>query len=46
MIANPISKETLGDHIFEKYVFNKNKEWDSYRISVTDWEVKHYLDIY
>jgi len=46
MIANPLSKETLGDHIFEKYVFNKNKEWDSYRIAVTDWEVKNYLDIY
>ncbi len=45
-VASPISKSTLGDHIFEKYVFNKDKEWDSYRISVTDWEVKHYLNIY
>jgi len=45
-ISSPIAQDTLGDHIFEKYVFNKDKEWDSYRISVTDWEVKHYLNIY
>ena len=41
-----IAKETLGEHIFEKYVESKEKEWDSYRIQVTDWEVKNYLKIY
>jgi len=43
---NKIAKETLGDHIFEKYVISKEKEWDSYRIAVTDWELDTYLDIY
>ena len=43
---NKIAKETLGNHIFEKYVISKEKEWDSYRISVTDWELETYLDIY
>jgi len=45
-IENPIAKETLGEHIFEKYIFNKETEWDNFRIAVTDWEVKNYLDLY
>ena len=43
---NPIAKETLGEHIFKKYCTTKEAEWDSYRISVTDWELESYLDIY
>ncbi len=45
-IENPIAKETLGEHIFEKYIFNKETEWDNFRTSVTDWEIDNYLDIY
>ncbi len=41
-----LAKETLGSHIFEKYVETKEKEWDSYRISVTDWELDNYLKVY
>ncbi|MFN2364890.1 MAG: type I glutamate--ammonia ligase [Desulfurivibrionaceae bacterium] len=41
-----LAKETLGDHIFEKYVISKEKEWDSFRISVTDWELDNYLNVY
>ncbi len=44
--ANPLSKETLGDHIFSKFIEAKEKEWDRYRIAVTDWELEEYLDIY
>ncbi len=44
--ASPIAKETLGDHIFEKYIVAKEKEWDSFRTAVTDWEVKQYLTAY
>jgi glutamine synthetase len=43
---NPLSRETLGDHIFEKYIEAKELEWDAYRIAVTDWEVENYLKIY
>ncbi|MDA3834635.1 MAG: type I glutamate--ammonia ligase [Spirochaetales bacterium] len=46
MIANPIAKETLGDHIFEKYVAIKSAEWDAFRVAVTDWELDMYLDLY
>ncbi len=41
-----IAKATLGNHIYEKYLLGKEKEWDSFRIAVTDWELENYLDIY
>ena len=44
--ANPISKETLGEHIFSKYIEAKEKEWDRFRTAVTDWEIEEYLDVY
>ncbi|MEA3240657.1 MAG: type I glutamate--ammonia ligase [Pseudomonadota bacterium] len=44
--ANPLARETLGDHIFEKYVSYKKSEWDAFRIAVTDWEVNKYLAMY
>ena len=44
--ANPIARATLGDHIYEKYITAKEKEWDSFRITVTDWEIDEYLSVY
>ncbi len=44
--ANPISKVALGEHIFEKFIEYKEKEWDRYRTAVTDWELNEYLDLY
>ncbi|MFP7754546.1 type I glutamate--ammonia ligase [Thermodesulfobacteriota bacterium B35] len=46
MKANPIAREALGDHIFEKYIEGKEKEWDDYRTAVTDWELDNYLSNY
>ncbi len=43
---SPIARETLGDHIFAKYLLGKEKEWEAFRTAVTDWELKSYLDIY
>ncbi|GAB4340835.1 MAG: type I glutamate--ammonia ligase [Desulfobulbaceae bacterium] len=43
---NPIARETLGDHIFEKYVEGKTVEWDAYRTAVTDWEIENYMKNY
>lgn len=44
--TNPIAKEALGEHIFTKYVEGKEKEWDSFRTAVTDWELDNYLSNY
>ncbi|MEA3332393.1 MAG: type I glutamate--ammonia ligase [Pseudomonadota bacterium] len=44
--GNEIARETLGEHIFEKYVAHKRAEWDKYRTAVTDWELEEYLSMY
>ena len=43
---SPLARETLGDHIYAKYLLGKEKEWEAFRTAVTDWELKSYLDIY
>ncbi len=43
---NPLGKEALGEHIFKKYIQGKQKEWDSYRTAVTDWEINAYMKNY
>lgn len=40
-----LMKEILGDHIFHHYLYLKNMEWDEFRTSVTDWEIKKFLHI-
>src|SRR5210317_2504043 len=43
---SPLAKETLGEHIFKKYIEGKTKEWKDYRTAVTDWEIKKYIKKY
>jgi len=38
-------RETLGDHIFNKFVANKKIEWDRYRVHVSQHEIEKYLPI-
>ena len=38
-------RETLGDHIFQKFIENKKIEWDQYRIHVSQYEIEKYLPI-
>lgn len=38
-------KETLGEHIFSRFLFNKKKEWEEYRIQITQHEIKKYLPL-
>ncbi|NLX19368.1 MAG: type I glutamate--ammonia ligase, partial [Desulfobulbus sp.] len=44
--ACPIAEGALGSHILEKYIEGKEKEWDSFRTAVTDWELTRYLTRY
>jgi glutamine synthetase len=39
-------KEVLGNHLFERYVDIKTKEWNEFKTQVTDWEINKYLEIY
>jgi len=45
MERSEMVRQALGDHIFEKFLANKRIEWDSYRIYVSDFELKKYLPI-
>jgi glutamine synthetase len=38
-------RETLGEHIFNKFVANKKIEWDCYRTHVSKFEIEKYLPI-
>ncbi len=38
-------RETLGDHIFYKFIENKKIEWDSYRTHVSQYEINKYMPI-
>jgi len=41
-----ILRETLGEHLFERYIDVKTKEWDEFKKQVTSWEIDTYLDIF
>jgi glutamine synthetase len=40
-----LAKKALGPHIFDRYVELKRKEWDDYRVQLTDWEQERYLAV-
>ena len=46
MIMEPLIRETLGDHVFNKYATAKRLEFDQYRVQVHQWEVDKYLTQY
>jgi len=39
-------RETLGEHIFGKFIENKRIEWDNYRVQVNVYEIKRYLPMF
>ena len=39
-------KEALGEHIFDNYLELKKKEWSSYLLYVSKWELDEYLALY
>jgi glutamine synthetase len=38
-------KESLGTHIYHKFIDTKTKEWNCYRTHVSVWEIDHYLSV-
>ena len=38
-------RRAFGDHIFRHYVKLKRKEWDEYRVQLTQWELDRYLGV-
>ncbi len=42
---DPLMKESLGDHIYGKFIELKTKEWDEFRKHVTQWELDRYMKL-
>jgi glutamine synthetase len=40
-----LARKALGDHVFDRYVELKRKEWDEYRVQLTQWEMDRYLAV-
>ncbi len=38
-------QDTLGEHIFTRFLLNKEREWEEYRTQITSHEIKKYLPI-
>ena len=45
MAQSDLMRKALGPHIFDRYVELKRKEWDEYRVQLTDWEMNKYLAV-
>jgi len=43
MEGSELVAETLGEHVFEFFLRNKQDEWEDYRRQVTQWELDRYL---
>ncbi len=43
---NEILQDALGEHLFERYIDVKTKEWDRFKKQVTHWEIETYLDTF
>ena len=41
-----VLQETLGQHLFERYIDVKTKEWNEFKKQVTAWEIDTYLDTF
>lgn len=46
MKADPLVEKTLGSHIFAKYLETKEREWQDYSATVSQWELDKYLNKY
>lgn len=43
---NEVMRRTLGEHVFEKFIEGKLREWDEYRTKVSEWELNKYLTMF
>ena len=44
--ADPLIRETLGEHVYRQYLNGKETEWEEYRTRVSSWEVQRYIGNY
>ncbi len=42
---NKLIQDALGKHLYKRYIHIKTKEWNEFKMQVTEWEREKYLDI-
>lgn len=42
--SDDVVRDTLGDHLYERFLEAKRLEWREYRAQVTPWELEQYLE--
>jgi glutamine synthetase len=45
LASSDLARKALGPHIFDRYIELKRKEWDDYRVQLTEWERERYLAV-
>src|SRR5881396_3030541 len=40
-----LARKALGPHIFDRYIELKRREWDEYRVQLSEWELERYLSV-
>jgi glutamine synthetase len=45
LAQSDVARKALGPHIFDRYVELKRKEWDDYRVQLSEWELERYLSV-
>src|ERR671924_298782 len=45
LAGSELARKALGPHIFDRYIEIKRKEWDEYRVQLTEWEMDRYLPV-
>jgi glutamine synthetase len=45
LAGSDLARKALGPHIFDRYVELKRKEWDEYRVQLSEWEMARYLPV-
>jgi len=43
LAGSELMRKALGEHIFPRYVEIKRREWDEYRVQLSQWELDKYL---
>jgi glutamine synthetase len=46
LAQTPLIRRALGEHVYEKFMFAKQVEWERYRTFVHEWEIDSYLSRY
>ena len=40
---DPFIRQTLGAHVYDNYIEGKKREWDEYKMQISQWEVQRYM---